>query len=98
MKDTRRCRLTEWRAELTWEEPAQWRQLATVSSVTLQIVSYSSTASGEMCLRNDRERPLAWIIDETTPPNKTGKKPALMLLAAIAIVPLLAVAGWFVFG
>jgi hypothetical protein len=51
-----------------------------------------------MCLRNDRERPLAWIIDETTPPNKTGNKPAPLLLVAIAIVPLLAVAGWFVFG
>jgi hypothetical protein len=32
------------------------------------------------------------------PIDKTGNEPAPLLLAAIAIVPLLAVAGWFVFG
>lgn len=31
-------------------------------------------------------------------PDKTGNKPAPFVLAAVAIVPLLAVAGWFVFG
>jgi hypothetical protein len=32
------------------------------------------------------------------PSDKTGNEPAPLLLAAVAIVPLLAVAGWFVFG
>jgi hypothetical protein len=30
-------------------------------------------------------------------PDKTGNEPAPLLLAAIAVVPLLAVVGWFVF-
>ena len=32
------------------------------------------------------------------PTDKTGNEPAPLLLVAVAIVPLLAVAGWFVFG
>jgi hypothetical protein len=32
------------------------------------------------------------------PPDKTGNEPAPLLLIAIAVVPLLGVAGWFIFG
>jgi hypothetical protein len=32
------------------------------------------------------------------PTDKTGNEPAPLLLAAVAIVPLLAVAGWLFFG
>jgi hypothetical protein len=32
------------------------------------------------------------------PTDKTGNEPAPLLLAAVAIVPLLAVAGWLLFG
>jgi hypothetical protein len=38
------------------------------------------------------------IMSDEDPPDKTGNEPAPLLLAAVAIVPLLAVAGWFVFG
>jgi len=31
-------------------------------------------------------------------PDKTGNEPAPLLLVAVAVIPLLAVAGWFVFG
>lgn len=31
------------------------------------------------------------------PTDKTGNEPAPLMLIAVAIVPLLAVAGWFVF-
>ena len=32
------------------------------------------------------------------PPVKTGNEPAPLLLMAIAVVPLLGVAGWLIFG
>jgi hypothetical protein len=32
------------------------------------------------------------------PPDKTGNEPAPLLFAAVAILPLLAVVGWFFFG
>ena len=35
--------------------------------------------------------------DERAPDN-TGNEPAPLLLTAVAVVPLLAVAGWFLFG
>jgi hypothetical protein len=37
------------------------------------------------------------MIDEE-PTGKTGNEPAPLLLAAVAIVPLLAVVGWLVLG
>jgi len=38
------------------------------------------------------------LMADDEPTDKTGNEPAPLLLAAVAIVPLLAVAGWFVFG
>ena len=38
------------------------------------------------------------LMSDENPPDKTGNEPAPLLLAAVAIVPLLAVVGWFVFG
>lgn len=32
------------------------------------------------------------------PPDKTGNEPSPLLLMALAVLPLLGVAGWFVFG
>ena len=37
-------------------------------------------------------------MSDDNPPDKTGNEPAPLLLIAVAVVPLLAVAGWFVFG
>jgi hypothetical protein len=35
---------------------------------------------------------------ELNPLNKTGNEPALLLLIAVAVIPLLKVAVWFQFG
>lgn len=37
------------------------------------------------------------LCDDDNPPDKTGNEPAPLLLAAVAVVPLLAVVGSFVF-
>jgi hypothetical protein len=38
------------------------------------------------------------MTDEKQTPEKTGNEPSPLLLLAAAVLPLLAVAGWFVFG
>jgi hypothetical protein len=32
------------------------------------------------------------------PPEKTGNEPAPLLLIAVAVIPILGIAGWFIFG
>jgi len=35
---------------------------------------------------------------QENPPDKTGNEPAPLRLIAVAVIPLLGVAGWFIFG
>jgi hypothetical protein len=49
--------------------------------------------------RGTRAKPRAYSsMTDEKPTDKTGNEPAPLLLAAVAIVPLLAVAGWLFFG
>jgi hypothetical protein len=77
------------RREMTSSENLWLRAFAAHGSTATPVSRALGTeASGGHC---------AWMIDEE-PTGKTGNEPAPLLLAAVAIVPLLAVVGWLVLG
>jgi hypothetical protein len=49
-------------------------------------------------IRNDKQAAGLSPMADQNPPDKTGNEPAPLLLLALAIAPLLAIAGWFFFG
>jgi hypothetical protein len=61
------------------------------------VVSTRTTAA-DRALGTEAGGGLYALMTDDKPPDKTGNEPAPLLLAAVAIVPLLAVGAWFVFG
>lgn len=58
----------------------------------------SVTRSIRNAVRDERLVPHEDEYPQENPPDKTGNEPAPLLLIAVAVISLLGVAGWFIFG